>query len=76
MYQRELAAADLDSASLLALLDNADPIGVLSIFVDARAEARGTAIDIPNRLSQLERSVAAEGPAGASRCAQRHPRAP
>ena len=62
MYQRELTAADLDSASLLALLDNTDPIGVLSIFVDAGAEARGTAIDIHNRLSQLERSVAAEGP--------------
>jgi hypothetical protein len=58
----QLAAADLDSTSLSALLDDADPIGVLSIFVDARAEARGTAIDIHNRLSQLERSVAAEGP--------------
>jgi hypothetical protein len=62
VYQRDLAAADLDPASLLALLDNADPIGVLSIFVDAGAEARGTAIDIHNRLSQLERSVATEGP--------------
>ena len=63
MYQSELTAADLDVAGLSALLGAADPIGVLSIFVDAGAEARGTAIDIQNRLSHLERCVAAEGPA-------------
>jgi hypothetical protein len=63
VYQSELTAADLDVAGLSALLRAADPIGVVSIFVDAGAEARGTAIDIQNRLSQLERSVAADGPA-------------
>ena len=53
MYQCELTAADPDFASLSALLSAADPIGVVSIFVDAQGEARGTAIDIQNRLSQL-----------------------
>jgi hypothetical protein len=62
VHQSELTAADLDVTGLSALLGAADPIGVLSIFVDAGAEARGTAIDIQNRLSHLERCVAADGP--------------
>ena len=40
VYQSELTAADPDVASLSALLSAADPIGVVSIFVDARGEAR------------------------------------
>jgi hypothetical protein len=63
VYQREMTAADPDVASLSALLDAVDPIGVVSIFVDAGGEARATAIDIQNRLSQLQRSVSTDGPA-------------
>ena len=63
VYQCELTAADPDVASLSALLSAADPMGVVSIFVDAQGEVRGTAIDIQNRLSHLQRCVSADGPA-------------
>jgi hypothetical protein len=63
VYQCEITAMDPDFASLSALLGAADPIGVVSIFVDAGGEARGTAIDIHNRLSDLQRRVSADGPA-------------
>jgi len=62
LYTQELTAKDLDSSGLHALLGDADPIGVLSIFVDGAADGRATAIDIQNRLAQLERAVTDDGP--------------
>lgn len=63
----ELKTAELfDPESLLALSRRTDPGGVLSIYVAADAGAdpglQGAAIDIKNRLAELERNVAAEGP--------------
>ena len=50
---------------LLDLVRNDDPLGVLSICVDGASSTtyRGAAIDIDNRLVELERSVAADGSA-------------
>jgi hypothetical protein len=62
MTQHSLDAADLDAAGLLRLLERCDPAGVLSIFADAVPGERGTEIDVRNRLAELERRVAAEGP--------------
>jgi hypothetical protein len=62
LFTQELTATDLDSSGLHALLGGADPIGVLSIFVDGAADGRATAIDIQNRLAQLERAVVDDGP--------------
>jgi hypothetical protein len=62
MKQRSLVAADLDSAALLGLLGRYDSAGVLSIFADAAPGTRGTEIDVRNRLSELERRLAAAGP--------------
>lgn len=55
-----------DPDALLALSRRSDPVGVLSIYVDA-APGRdpgpeGAAIDIKNRLAELQRRVASEGP--------------
>ena len=63
MVLRELSAADLGESQLLDLIRYDDPIGVLSIYVDGAATAtyRGAAIDIDNRLVELERSVTADG---------------
>ncbi len=61
MTQRWLVAADVDSAGLLGLLERYDSAGVLSIFADAAPGARGTEIDVRNRLSELERRLVAEG---------------
>ena len=63
MDVRELAAADLGDDVLLHLTRNDDPLGVLSIYVDGGSSAtdRGAAIDIKNRIVQLERSVADDG---------------
>ncbi len=47
----------------MTLLGRSEPAGVVSIFVDAGPNVRGAAIDIRNRLSELERRVALEGPA-------------
>jgi hypothetical protein len=60
---RELAAADLGDDVLLHLIRNDDPLGVLSIYVDGGSSAtdRGAAIDIKNRIVELERSVADDG---------------
>jgi hypothetical protein len=60
---RELTAADLGDDVLLDLIRNVDPLGVLSIYVDgvSTATGRGAAIDIKNRLVELERSVADDG---------------
>lgn len=46
----------------MTLLGRSEPAGVVSIFVDAGPDVRGAAIDIRNRLSDLERRVALEAP--------------
>ena len=63
MAVRELTAADLGDEVLLDLIRNDDPLGVLSIYVDGGSTAtdRGAAIDIKNRLVELERGVAYDG---------------
>jgi Bacterial archaeo-eukaryotic release factor family 10 len=60
---RELTAADLGDDVLLDLIRNDDPLGVLSIYVDGGSAAtdQGAAIDIKNRLVELERGVADDG---------------
>ena len=63
----ELTAGELsDPRTLAALLRPTTPDGVLSIYVNADSGSdpglRGTAIDIRNRLSELEGNIAAEGP--------------
>ena len=65
MVVRDLTAAELGDGVLLDLARNDDPLGVLSIYVDGASSAtyRGAAIDIDNRLVELERSVAADGSA-------------
>lgn len=55
----------LDGVALLPLLQRTDPIGVVSIYVDLepdgrRREPRAAAIDIWNRLTELERRLDAE----------------
>ncbi len=52
-----LDLADLDASSLAGLLDRGDPAGVLSIFADLAPGARGTEIDLRNRLAELKRRV-------------------
>jgi hypothetical protein len=60
---RELTAAELGDDVLLDLIRTDDPLGVLSIYVDGASTAtdRGAAIDIRNRLVELQRSVADDG---------------
>jgi hypothetical protein len=62
----ETTAQQLDASALLALAHQTDPLGVLSIYVDVRPEgpggdSRGSAIDIKNRLAELERRIRADG---------------
>jgi hypothetical protein len=59
---QELSTDNLDHQTLLALLRGADSAGVLSIYVDARPNggrrhASTAAIDIRNRLAELERRL-------------------
>ena len=52
----------LDVETLLELSRLTDPIGVLSVYVDASPGALRTAsIDIKNRLAELERRIAGDG---------------
>src|SRR5690242_9842895 len=52
----------LDLETLLELSRRTDPIGVLSVYVDARPGAlRSASIDIKNRITELERRIAADG---------------
>jgi hypothetical protein len=65
----ELTSRELfDPEALLALSRRTAAYGVLSIYVQADARAdpglQGAAIDIKNRLAELRRNVAAEGPPG------------
>jgi hypothetical protein len=54
----------LDQETLLDLSRHIDPVGVLSIYFHARpgASMRAEAIDLKNRLTELERRLATEGP--------------
>jgi hypothetical protein len=52
----------LDLETLLELARRTDPVGVLSVYVDARPGALRTAsIDIKNRIAELERRIASDG---------------
>jgi hypothetical protein len=62
VHKRDVTAADLDPAGLLTLLGEREPAGVLSIFVNAGPNVRRSAIDIRNRLSDLQRRVTVQGP--------------
>jgi hypothetical protein len=57
----QLTAADLDREGLLALLRSTDPLGVLSIYVDAGSGTSDGRIDVSNRLNQLQRQIGIEG---------------
>jgi hypothetical protein len=65
-----------DPHALLELTRRTAPDGVLSIYVGADTGAdpglKGAAIDIKNRLSELERNVAAEGPGARAEALRRH----
>lgn len=61
------SSEQVDAPALLGLLRRTDSLGVLSIYVDARpggrgAGSRGPAIDIKNRLSELEHRARTDGP--------------
>ena len=62
MHERALTAADLDPTGLLVLLEREDATGVLSIFAEVGDDARGTEIDLRNRISELQRRLSATGP--------------
>lgn len=58
---------ELDTEALLTLVRQNDPLGVLSIYVDAQpggpgARSRGAGIDIRNRLAELESRIRSDGP--------------
>ena len=61
MLGRELTAAELDRGGLLALLRSTDPVGVLSIYVDAGSGTSDSRIDVGNRLNQLRRRMSLDG---------------
>ena len=63
MVERELNAVELDERVLLDLVRSTDPVGVLSIYIDAHSGApdpgsRSWAIDLDNRLAELKRRIA------------------
>ena len=62
MVERELTAADLDDDLLLQVVRTRDPLGVLSIYMDAQSPRAG-AIEVKNRLADLERRLASNGSA-------------
>ena len=62
----DLSAENFDQTALLGLLRQRDPLGVLSIYVDAnpgggRRHAGAAAIDIKNRLAELARRLEYDG---------------
>jgi hypothetical protein len=65
---------NLDLKTLLALSRRTDPVGVLSVYLDARPGAvRASSIDIKNRLAELERRLGADDSSAPARTAH-HPR--
>ena len=66
MIARELTVNDLDHDLLLDLVRRRDPIGVLSIYIDAASGTRAVghrpvAIEVKNRLTELERRIGSNG---------------
>jgi hypothetical protein len=58
-----LKTSALDIETVLDLSRRVDPVGVLSVYVDARpGRIRASSIEVKNRLAELKRAVAAEGP--------------
>ena len=59
-----LTAASLDLETLLELSRRSDPVGVLSVYVDAGPgeSAQAATIDLKNRLAELERQLESDGP--------------
>jgi hypothetical protein len=62
----ETTAQQLDAPALLALTQQTDPLGVMSIYVDVQpggpaGHSRRSAIDIKNRLAELERRIRSDG---------------
>jgi hypothetical protein len=66
------SAASLDFDTLLELSRRTDPVGVLSIYVDARPGGgpRAAAIELKNRLTDLERRLVAEASPAKARSIQ------
>lgn len=62
MRSGALSDRELTRDHLAALLDNEDERGVLSIFLDGHAGIDASAIDVRGLVSELRRSVVAEGP--------------
>lgn len=62
----DTAAARLDADALLELSRRVDPVGVLSIYVDARPGEglRAAAIEIANRLAELQQRLGDQDPDG------------
>lgn len=60
MLERELSLGSLDDELLLELLQMSDGAGVLSIYVDTGVD-RAAAIDVGNRLAELEQRIARDG---------------
>lgn len=66
MVERVLKANEFDEGVLLDLVRSTDPVGVLSIYIDADAAtpdlgSRGWAIELENRLDELERRILDDG---------------
>jgi hypothetical protein len=59
LIERQLRASEITSEALLALLDHDDPLGVLSIYIDATASADTGAVAIAakNALGQARRAA-------------------
>ena len=59
-----LSADSLDLETLLELSCRSDPVGVLSVYLDARPgeSAQAATIDLKNRLAELERRLANDEP--------------
>ena len=59
-----LSADSLDLETLLELSRRSDPVGVLSVYLDARPgeSAQAATIDLKNRLAELERRLANDEP--------------
>ena len=74
--ERELTAADLDSASLSALLDDADPHRRVVDLRGRRSRGARHGDRHPQPVVATRALRGRRGPARASRCAERHPRAP
>ena len=62
MCSGALSECELTRDHLAALLDNEDERGVLSIFLDGHAGIDASAIEVRGLVSELRRSVVAEGP--------------